>query len=162
MKIKHKTSQMMCFLAQGIILMWALWISVVSLTDLCNLLAGFGFLPEQFPASSHNLERILYFLKHYHLNSYPLAMTIFTVINLWVFVIAIAYWRAFIAYFTDREHYVYRALTAFLINMSLFIFFLVADEIFIQYLASHSHMNTLLFITASMCVFIYLMNQENQ
>lgn len=150
--------RLFCFFALGIILMWTLWTSVVFLADFCNLMIAFGLLPTNFPFSSHNLDWIYTFLKFYRLDYDVLCMLIFSIINLWAAIIALLYWRAFISYYTHRRSYVSRAMQAFILNMSLFAFFLVADELFIQYEAGHIHMNRLVCIFTSLAVFLYLLD----
>lgn len=158
MCVNVATERLFRFFAQGIILMWALWISMVFLTDFCNLLVGFGLLPTNFPVSSHNLDWIHTFLKFYRLDNDVLSMLLFSIINLWVAIIVILYWWAFISYYTHRRYYVYRTMQAFIVNTSLFACFLVADELFIQYEAAHVHMNRLLFIFTSLIGFLYLLD----
>lgn len=154
------TAYLSRLLAQGIILMWALWLSIVSFTDFCNLLVGFGLLPTNFPASSHNLGLIYKYFKLYNLDNPTFCITVFAIINIWVLIIACLYWRALFSYYTNRTRYVYRVMQAFLANMSLFVCFLIVDEIFIQYQASHSHMNMLLYIFTSLVTFLYLLHNE--
>ncbi|KTD10940.1 hypothetical protein Lgra_1906 [Legionella gratiana] len=160
--IKAATEQLFQIFAQSIILMWALWISVVFLTDFCNLMVGFGLLPTNFPASSHNLDWIYTFLKLYRLDNDVLCLILFSIINLWVVTIAVFYWRAFISYYTHRNYYVYRTMQAFILNMSLFVCFLIADELFIQYKAGHTHMSMLLYIFTSLITFFYLLDKKHQ
>lgn len=162
MYINKITERSFRIFAQGIILMWALWISIVFLTDFFNLMVGFDLLPTDFPASSHNLDWIHRFLKLYWLDNDVLCLILFSIINLWVMTIAVLYWRAFISYYTCGEYYVYRTMQAFILNMSLFVCFLVADEIFIQYQAGHSHMNMLLYMFTSLIVFLYLLDKKHQ
>lgn len=162
MYIKVATERLFRIFAQGIILMWALWISIVFLTDFCNLMVGFGLLPANFPASSHNLDWIHRFFKLYRLDNDLLCLILFSIINLWVMIIAVLYWRAFISYYTCGNYYVYRTLQAFILNTALFVCFLVADEIFIQYQAGHSHINMLLYIFTSLIAFLYLLDKKHQ
>ncbi|KTD61333.1 hypothetical protein Lsan_1895 [Legionella santicrucis] len=162
MCINTATERLFRIFGQGIILMWALWISIVFLTDFCNLMVGFGLLPADFPASSHNLDWIHTFLKLYRLDNDALCLILFSIINLWVMSIAVFYWRAFISYYTNKHYYIYRTMQAFILNMSLFVCFLLADEIFIQYRAGHSHMSMLLYIFTSLIVFLYLHDKKNQ
>ncbi|KTD56004.1 hypothetical protein Lsai_2134 [Legionella sainthelensi] len=162
MYINTVTERSFRIFAQGIILMWALWISIVFLTDFCNLMVGFDLLPADFPASSHNLDWIHQFLKLYWLDNDRMCLILFSIINLWVMAIAVLYWRAFISYYTCGKYYVYRVMQAFILNMSLFVCFLVTDEIFIQYQAGHSHMNMLLYMFTSLIAFLYLLDKNNQ
>ncbi|ARB94067.2 hypothetical protein A6J40_07605 [Legionella longbeachae] len=162
MYINTATERLFRIFAQGIILMWALWFSIVFLTDFGNLMVGFDLLPADYPASSHNLDWIHKFLKLYCLDNEVLCLILFSIINLWVMIIAVLYWRAFISYYTCGDYYVYRTMQAFILNMSLFACFWVSDEIFIQYQAGHSHMNMLLYIVTSLIAFLYLLDKEHQ
>lgn len=156
MKATLQTNRLLSVFAQGIILMWTLWTTVVMSTDMFCLLVAFRFLPENFPGSSHNFEYLMSFLKHYGLNTNAIGLTLFSMIVLWTIVMTIAWWMAFVTFFKNRGLYVYRALLAFLATMALFTVFLIGDEIFIHYTAGHSHMNQLLFLITTAYVFLSL------
>ena len=160
LNIRTGTERLFRIFAQGIILMWALWISIVFLTDLFNLLVVFGILPDNFPASSHNLDWIRSFLKVYGMDNDVLCISIFSIINIWAAIITLFYWRAFMSYFTNKNYYICRVMQAFILNMSLFLCFLIGDEAFIQYKAGHSHINMLIFIFTSLILFLYLLDEK--
>ena len=136
--------------------MWTLWISVVTLTDLSDFMVALKLLPSTFPAVSGNLGLVFVFLKRYHLDMIPVAYTVYTAIILWAAMIAAAYWVAFISFFSNRTHYVYYTTLAFMLNAGMVGFFLVLDEIFIQYEAGHTHMLRLMAILISFLAFCCL------
>lgn len=158
--LKDATERLFRIFAQGILLMWALWMSIVSLTDCFNLMVEFNILPPNFPASSHNIDLIRTFLKLYSLDNNVLCMILFVIINIWAILIALFYWRAFISYYACRHYYVYRTMQAFILNLSMLVFFLIADEVFIQYDAAHIHMARLLYLFTSLIVFLYLLHKK--
>ncbi|MFZ4077481.1 MAG: hypothetical protein ACOYKA_05795, partial [Legionellaceae bacterium] len=112
---------------------------MVAFTDSADFLKVLHLLPSTFRAASGNFELVLGFLKHYHLESLPLAYGVYTLIILWALLIAGAHWRAVISFFKDHSQYVHQATFAFFLNTSMVGSFLVLDEVFIQYEAGHSH-----------------------
>ena len=153
---QSKLNKLLYVFSQMIILFWALWISVVSITDLCDFMVHLHLLPNTFPAVSGNINLVFGFLSRYDLDSIQIAYTVYTLIILSALTITLAYWRAFIASFTNKNHYVCRSVMAFLLNAGMVSFFLVIDEIFIQYEAGHNHMVRLSAILINFLVFYRL------
>ena len=145
------------FTAYGIVLMWALWTTIVTVTDLFDLFVQLQVLQAHFSAASGNFALVEHFLDHYRINYAPLAYTIFITINGWIGITAIVYWRAITAFHGHNQvSYARYTILGFLLNMGLCACFLIADEIFIQYAAGHSHMNRLMFMLLTFVSFLWL------
>lgn len=126
------------YLQRSILFFWAIWFTLVSISDgvnLCEVLNA-SLLHSNF--NSKNYELIMQCLAHYHLNNFLLAISIFTAIILFSVIIAMVFWYAFINSHVKLVFY------AFLLSFYQTGFFIMADEVFIQYPLEHGHMIRLL------------------
>lgn len=154
--MKPDISNLLKNTAFGILLLWALWATVVTITDFFSLLTALHVLPADFPAASGNFDLVIKFLKYYNIQHNLLACILFSMINVWILVISILYWKAVLTFHQQNQTSLRNTILAFMANMSLTSFFLIIDEIFIQYRFAHGHMNMLLFTLVSFLAFLYL------
>ncbi|WP_133129813.1 hypothetical protein [Legionella yabuuchiae] len=64
-------------ISNGIILFWAFWFSLVSLSDFTNFLQRFGIVSPNFSFSSKNYSLVVKTLSVYHLQYEFLSLTVF-------------------------------------------------------------------------------------
>lgn len=124
-----------------LLLVWAVWLSVVFLSNLADDAKGLGLLPESWAFASGNLQFIRETTARY---GTPDAVNgaLFAGVIIWEGVAAALFWRAAWA-FRGRgagRRAVYQAFTA---SLLLWAGFLVADEVFIAYPLEGTHLRLL-------------------
>ncbi len=132
---------------RGIILFWGLWFSVVTITDVVNVLQGNNYLPKSFILSSKNYDLVINLFSTYGLHSPRIILFLFSIIILWAFTIAISFWVAFFWFTLERAY------LAFLLSLSMTAFFILFDEVFIQYELEHGHIIRIALQLISLWVF---------
>jgi hypothetical protein len=121
-----------------LLLVWAVWLSVVFLSNLADAAKGLGWLPESWTFASGNLHFIRETTARY---GTPDAVNgaLFAGVVVWEGVATVLFWRAAWAFRgggVGREA-VYRA---FAVSLLLWAGFLVADEVFIAYPLAATHL----------------------
>lgn len=118
----------------GLILFWAVWLSLVLLTNVLAGLKALGLLPESWKFASDNYQAILKTIGNY---SWPewLGGLLFLGVILWQGLAMLLFWRAVLAYPAGPEP-VY---TAFAASLGLWAAFMLADEIFTAYRQENAH-----------------------
>jgi hypothetical protein len=121
-----------------LLLFWAVWLSVVFLSNLTDAMKGLGWLGESWAFASGNLQFIRQTTARY---GTPDAVNgvLFAGVVVWEGVAAVLFWRAAWV-FRGRgagRRSVYRAFTA---SLLLWAGFLVADEVFIAYALEGTHL----------------------
>ncbi|MCL6649216.1 MAG: hypothetical protein K6U89_12880 [Chloroflexi bacterium] len=117
-------------LVRVLLLFWALWFTVVTLTNLTDLLAGVGLLPAGFWWKSGNLGLISEALQPVGLAT--LAPVALLGALLWQGLAAILFFRATAA--VGRSVPQRDILMAYLVGTGLFLVYIVIDELLLLYL----------------------------
>lgn len=145
--------KMITLTQQGIILFWALWFTLVALSDLANFLQTLNLLPSSFSFSSNNYKLIVKSLSFHTTPNHRLALWLFGIILLWVLLIAILFWCALFSpnYLQLKISYV-----AFLLSLAMTACFVLWDELFIQYDLEHGHIIRLGFQLITLMMFMNL------
>jgi hypothetical protein len=126
-------------LKQGILLFWALWISIAWLSNLCEALKACHWLGTRWKFASGNYVLLIETTQKYRLPFWFTAL-LFVGILFWQGCAAILFWCALVAFQGVQqpgEHLLYRA---FLVNLALWAAFLIADEIFLAYETEDTHL----------------------
>lgn len=119
-------------LKRGIILFWALWLTVVVVTNVLNALQALGVLPASFKFVSGNWQWINQTMDPLNV---PRALQAFMFAGVigWELLAAILFWRA-LADFRNRPLMQERVtLAACGVNLALWAAFQVLDEVFLAY-----------------------------
>lgn len=119
---------------RGAILFWALWFTVVTLSDLTNFCQQINFLPANFIFSSKNYDLVSQYLTNYGVKSNHVILGVFFSLIMWAFVTAVLFWIALFSINSIMPYF------AFFISFCMTGFFMLADEFFIQYSLEHGHM----------------------
>jgi hypothetical protein len=137
-------------LKQGLILFWALWISLVVIHNVFDALKELGILPESWRFVSHNFEGIHELMGKDRMPR-GLVGLLFAAVIAWEGFTAYLFWAALLTSTTAIDTGV--TITAFAANLALWAAFMLADEAFGGYEVETSHMRifttqlvTLLFI----------------
>jgi hypothetical protein len=132
-------------LKQGLILFWALWMSVVVVNNLGDGLRVLGLVPPSFPIHSGNYHVMRDVMAKRRAPEWS-TMLLFVGVIVWEIIAAYLLWRAVF----DVSAF---ALPAFAASLALWAVFMIADEVFVAYEVETTHMRiftaqlvTLLFI----------------
>ncbi|MBB6098684.1 hypothetical protein HNR42_002119 [Deinobacterium chartae] len=117
---------------RGLLLFWALWLTVVVITNLLDALRALELLPASFALASGNYRWILDTVKPLGLPVW-LSSTLFAGVIVWEALAATLFWRALIR-FRDRPMLLEAAaVTAFVVNLALWAAFQVLDEVVLAF-----------------------------
>jgi hypothetical protein len=116
---------------------WALWLSVVALTNACDALKALGLLPKTFSFASGNYGFIQSVTAIHHTPTFVVA-GLFAGVIAWEVVGAVLHWRAALQ---PTPAAVSRA---FLVSIALWGAFMLADEVFISYDVEGTHLHLLI------------------
>jgi hypothetical protein len=130
------------FLKRILLLFWAVWLSVVFLSNLADALKGLGLLGDSSAFASGNFKFIRETTARYGTPDLVNAL-LFAGVILWEGVAALLFWRAGWTFQRKKSgrKVLYCAFTA---SLLLWGAFLIADEVFIAYPVESTHL--LLFI----------------
>lgn len=121
-----------------VLLFWAIWLSVVFLSNLADAGKGLGLLGESWAFASGNWKLIQDTTARYRL---PLALNsvLFAGVIVWEGIAAVLFWRVGWG-FRGRRLSRTAVYLAFTTSLLLWGAFLVADEIFISYSLESAHL----------------------
>ncbi|OGT41014.1 MAG: hypothetical protein A3F42_06780, partial [Gammaproteobacteria bacterium RIFCSPHIGHO2_12_FULL_37_34] len=148
----NANEKQLTFLTLSIIAFWALWSTLVALTDVINFLQAIAWLPMDWTFTSNNFALVVKSVGMYGLQNTLLPLALFFVIVIWACLIAVLFWRALFAHHS-KNNYLQKCYTAFLACFSIEAVFILADELFIQYDFEHGHMDRLGFKLITFLVF---------
>jgi hypothetical protein len=126
------------FLKRVLLLFWAVWLSVVFLSNLADAAKGLGLLGESWAFASGNLQFIKETTGRYGTPGW-LNGVLFAGVIVWEGVAALLFWRAGWT-FRGRDSGRKVVYAAFTVSLLLWGAFLVADEIFIAYAVASTHL----------------------
>lgn len=144
------------WISHGIVLFWTIWSSLVALGDSVNLLQEANILPSYLIYTSRNYDLLTKSFSLYQVQSQPLMLGFYFIIVLFAWMISLFFWRAVLAIRTNHQHYLHKCYTAFMVSFAIEAFFILADEIFLQYELEHGHMARLGFKLITFLVFLAL------
>src|SRR5690349_21816262 len=124
-------------LKQGLILFWALWISLVVLHNIFDALKELGVLPESWRFVSTNYQGI-YDLIGGERNPRQVAGALYAGVIAWEGFTAYLFWAALLA--SQGRINQSAVMTAFAANLALWAVFMLADEAFGDYELGSAHL----------------------
>lgn len=133
MKINHNN-----ILKMIIVIFWAVWWCIAFWTDLIGGLAHLGIVHANW-APDTNYPFLVSSLKMYPItNSIP--PVLFLGIIIWLFISFISFAWACLGFTKDRSVWIARSNTAFIISLSLWFSFFIADQIVMKFDLEENHM----------------------
>jgi hypothetical protein len=148
-------------LQRGVLLFWATYLSLVTLTNVMDLLKVFGVLPATFPFASGNYQFIVDTTSRYGPTG-GLLVALFAAVVLWELVAASLFWRALAAYRAGPLHLESAAVHAFVACAGLWGAFMVADELTIAYTIEATHLRLFVATLVSVVALQVLSNAGGQ
>ena len=148
-----KINKPLIILSWSIIAFWALWSTLVALTDVVNFLQAIAWVPNDWVFTSNNFSLVEKSLSIFGLQNTALPIVLFFFIVALACFIAVLFWQALFAYRFDKNSFLQKSYIAFLASFALEAIFILADEIFIQYDFEHGHMDRLGFKLLTFLIF---------
>lgn len=126
-------------LKQGVLLFWALWLSIAWLSNVCEALKACHLLGVKWKFASGNYALLVETTQKYRM---PLSFTalLFFGVILWQGCSALLFWFASITFQGLHQPGEHVLNAAFLVSLALWAAFLIADEIFLAYEAEATHL----------------------
>jgi hypothetical protein len=142
-------------LKQGIILFWALWLSVVWLSNICDGLKVCHILKDNWWFASGNYAMMAKTTKKCRMPAWMIAI-LFLGILIWQGGAVALLWATVIKFQGVYQPGVTVLYLAFLVNLSLWAAFILADELFLSYETESIHFQVFLAQLASLIVLVLL------
>lgn len=145
---------------QSIFVFWALWFSVVFLTNFSDALKALYLLPNTWLFSSGNWPFMKQVTAVYHTSLWMQAI-IFSLILIGKIVVIFAFLKAFCSVLHKKSHVNNSVNIAFAIGLGFWAMFLIGDEIFVAYTIETNHQNltNLMLLSA---LFYYCIPNQNE
>ncbi len=137
-------------LKTGLIFFWALWLSIVFLTNLLEGLKALHILPESWKFASKNYQMIQQATEKYSAPNW-LNILLFAGVVLWQLAAALLFW---IELFAFPSQGVPAVEPAFALNTALWAGFMIADEIFKAYDNQSEHLSIFIASLATILVIV--------
>jgi hypothetical protein len=130
---------------QLILWFWAVWLTIVALSNIADALKGTGILPAHFPFASGNFGFMKSVMAAFHPPAL-LAVLLFAGVIVWEVTAAVLHWRAALQRTRSSIE------NAFLVSAGLWAAFCIADEVFISYGVEATHLRLLIAAMVSVMV----------
>jgi hypothetical protein len=119
-------------IGRGVLVFWALWLSVVALTNVLDALQAASWLPTSWTLVSGNWLWITKTLEPLGVGV-PVQVVLFAGAIVWEVLAAVLFWRASAAYAGRKLAREPEAVAACAVNLALWSAFQVLDEVFLAY-----------------------------
>ena len=135
----------------GLVLFWAIWLSLVTLTNIADAMKQIGALPDDFKLASYNYALVK---KAVEAHGVPTTVTIvlFAGIIVWEMLASFLFWRAWGVMRRDGKGAAQEVTHAFAVSLALWAVFLIATEVTVAYETAATHKTTLIAQLASLLV----------
>ena len=142
-------------LKQGILLFWALWLSMAWLANACDGLKACHLLGTGWKFASGNYALLVETTQKYHT---PLWLTaiLFLGVILWEGGAALLFWSAFYVFQGIHQPAGRAFYPAFGVSLALWAVFIIADEIFLAYETEATHLRVFIAQIVSLLVLTLL------
>lgn len=130
-------------LQAGLLLFWAVWMSLIVLTNLLDALKTLGALPESWTLASYNYTLVVQTVGAQGVPA-GVAAVLFAGAVAWELLAAGLLWRAFAAMLRGRGGASPEVTQAFVVSLALWAAFLVATEATVSYATAGTHKSTLI------------------
>lgn len=123
----------------GLLSFWALWFTLVVLTNLFDGLKSLGILPQRWLFASQNFSRVCDAVAEYRLSA-PTAAALFAAVLVWQLSISLLLWRALALSWAAGALQLPSVNLAFTCAIGLWLAFLIAEEVFKRYRTEGKHL----------------------
>lgn len=138
-------------LQSGLVLFWAIWLSVVTLTNAFDALKQLAVLPEDFTLASYNFKLVKDTVGAHGLPGH-VAAVLFAGVLAWELLASALFWRAWAAMRRGHSGSAGEVTQAFTVSLALWAAFLIATEVTVNYATAGTHKSTLIAQLATLLV----------
>jgi len=138
-------------LQSGLVLFWAIWLSIVTLTNAFDALRQLGILPQDFTFASYNFSLVKDTVGAHGVST-RVAAVLFAGVLAWEFLASVLLWRGWLAMWHGRQGTAVEVTQGFAVSLGLWAAFLIATEVTVNYATAPTHKMTLIAQLASLLV----------
>jgi hypothetical protein len=135
----------------GLVLFWAVWLSLIAMTNLFDALKQAGFLPGGWTLASYNYDLVVQTVGA-HGVPVVVGALLFGMVIMWQGLAAGLFWRAYSGLRRGRPGTGADVTQAFVVSLALWAAFLIATEATVSYATAGTHKATLIAQLASLLV----------
>jgi hypothetical protein len=130
-------------LQSGLVLFWALWLTLIAMTNVFDALKTMGVLPEGWTLASYNYNLVAQTVGAHGVPATGAAV-LFAGAVAWELLAAALLWRAYAALLAGRGGASPEVTQAFVVSLALWAAFLIATEATVSYATAATHKGTLI------------------
>lgn len=138
-------------LQSGLVLFWAIWLTIITLTNLSDALNQLGLLPEGFTFVSYNFDLITVTVGAHGVPTAG-AVILFGGVLVWEMLASILLWRGWAVMRRGEPGTAPEVTQAFVVSLALWCTFLIATELTVNYVTAPTHKSTLIAQLATLLV----------
>ena len=138
-------------LQSGLVLFWAIWLSLVTLTNVFDALKQLGIISEGFTFASYNFDMVKETVGAHGVPTAGAAV-LFAGVIAWQFLASLLLWRGWLAMWRGRPGTTEEVTQAFVVSIALWGAFLIATELTVNYATAGTHKTTLIAQLASLLI----------
>ncbi len=135
----------------GLLLFWAVWLSLVTATNLFDAMKQLDLLPEGFTLASYNFALVVETVGAHGVPA-AVAAFLFAGVIAWEALASILFWRAWAACRRGEPGTAQEVTQAFVVGLALWAAFLIATEATVNYVTAATHKSTLIAQLATLVV----------
>ena len=121
-------------LQSGLVLFWAIWLSIATITNACDALKQLGLLPERFSFASYNFKLVVETVGAHGIPA-SAAAVLFAGVLAWELLASVLLWRAWSVMRRGEPGTAAEVTQAFAASLALWAAFLIATELTVNYAA---------------------------
>lgn len=130
-------------LQSGLVLFWAIWLTIVTLTNLFDALNQLGLLPEGITFVSYNFDLLTVTVGAHGVPPAG-AVVLFGGVLVWEMLASVLFWRAWAVMRRGEPGTAPEVTQAFVVSLALWCSFLIATELTVNFVTAPTHKSTLI------------------
>lgn len=127
----------------GLVLFWALWLTLVTITNTFDALKQLGVLPASFTLASYNFDLVKSTVGAHGVPS-TIAAVLFAGVIAWEALASMLLWQAWSVMRRGEPGTAPEVTRAFAVSLALWAAFLIATELMVNYTTAGTHKSTLI------------------
>lgn len=146
-------------LKRGLLVFWALWHSIVALTNVFDALKGLGVLDPGWGFASGNWD-FMRSVTAVYATPHALVALLFAGVIAWEALAAVLFWRAFGGGMGTARNNRPAVTGAFVVSIALMAVFILVDEIFLAYDVESTHLRLFIAELVSLLAIVLLPDHD--
>jgi hypothetical protein len=138
-------------LQAGLLVFWAIWLTLVTLTNFADALRKLGILPAEFRLASYNFDLVKDTVGAHGVPT-AIAVVLFAGVIAWELLASVLFWRAWTVVRRGGSGAAPEITQAFVVSLALWAAFLIATEATVNYVTAGTHKETLIAQLATLLV----------